>query len=90
MTRKVAGVTSDGVKILEPIAKPTSFTRAEARKAVRDYLAKVKSMSGGGWNYPKIGFIRTVMWASKTTAVSYGEAGWPSQSYRLWCFEQEP
>lgn len=46
-------------------------------------------MSGGGWNYPKIGYVRTVMWASKTTAVSYGEAGWPSQSYRLWVWEQD-
>lgn len=45
---------------------------------------------GGGWEHPTGSkFIRVAMWQSKATAVSYGEAGWPSQSYRLWAFEAE-
>ena len=38
---KIAGTTSDGVRILEPKVKPTHFTSSEMRAAI----AKLKSTS---------------------------------------------
>lgn len=58
-------------------------------EAVRNLRTKGIPM-GGGWNHPTGSqYIRTAVWESKRTAVAYGEAGWPSQSYRLWVWEAE-
>lgn len=65
------------------------ITRAQARKAVLAYLAKEERMNAP-WRYPTDGsFIRAWTWLGGMTAVAYGQAGWPSQSYRLWVWEAE-
>mgnify|MGYP000262284302 CR=1 FL=1 len=44
-------------------------------------------MMGGGWTIKSINpLIHGLDWGNML-ALSYGKAGWPSQSYRLWCWE---
>lgn len=41
----VAGRLSDGTRILEPVAKPASFTQKEIHDTIRDVLSKDKQPS---------------------------------------------
>ena len=89
MRREVVGVMPDGVKILKPVTGGLrTITDAEALEAVRKFRTKGIPM-GGGWTVKSTNpLIRAMDWGTKI-ALSYGEAGWPSQSYRLWVWEAE-
>ncbi len=63
-----------------------------ALAAAEQTLREIQGVSnmGGGWRHPTGSkYIRSAVWESRKTAVAYGEAGWPSQSYRLWVWEAE-
>lgn len=40
---RVAGITHDGIRILEPVEGPSSFTEEECRAAIRDVIAARKA-----------------------------------------------